>query len=208
MEFVRDLKKGDGISVKDARIVEAVKQVQQALQLRLVDGMFGSGTEGAVKRAQAQHGLPQTGVVDRDLWDRLFPAPRTTSHGLQGFRGDLAWIHAREGHAGKPYLPMNRAGEVIGVSGITLDPGVDLGHVDLKIFSDTYTPILGEGLVEYLKGFAGLTKGEAKKAWEANKTKLRSIKISREQADQAFSLVTSTNYQQSTSRRHFLPAGT
>lgn len=40
---------------------------------------------------------------------------------LLGFTGDLAWVHAREGHAGKPYWPG-------GQSGLTLDPGFDLGY--------------------------------------------------------------------------------
>jgi hypothetical protein len=42
---------------------------------------------------------------------------------LPDFNGDLTWIHQWEGHCGKPYWPG-------GSSGITLDPGVDLGHSD------------------------------------------------------------------------------
>ena len=54
---------------------------------------------------------------------------------MEGFRGDLSWVHAREGHAGKAYWPG-------GVSGVTLDPGVDLGHVRPELFETAYKELL------------------------------------------------------------------
>ena len=53
-------------------------------------------------------------------------------HTLSGFRGDLDWIHAFEGHAGTPYWPG-------GASGVTLDPGFDLGYADESLFVQLYT---------------------------------------------------------------------
>ena len=54
---------------------------------------------------------------------------------LPGFRGDLDWIHSFEGHAGKPYWPG-------GASGVTLDPGFDLGYADESLFMSLYAPHL------------------------------------------------------------------
>ncbi|MEM7049076.1 MAG: hypothetical protein AAF604_05430 [Acidobacteriota bacterium] len=51
------------------------------------------------------------------------PEPEGSSQVLPGFRGDTGWIHRREGHVGAPYWPG-------GLSGVTLDPGIDLGHAE------------------------------------------------------------------------------
>lgn len=37
-----------------------------------VDGIFDTATEGAVRRFQEGEGLPVTGRVDQDTWERLF----------------------------------------------------------------------------------------------------------------------------------------
>lgn len=47
---------------------QAVMELQRALGGLEVDGGFGPLTETAVKRAQADAGLPQTGVVDEATW--------------------------------------------------------------------------------------------------------------------------------------------
>lgn len=68
-------------------------------------------------------GLPAR-PLERLPYEGLFqlePKEETPEVMLLGFTGDLAWIHAREGHAGRPYWPG-------GGSGLTLDPGFDLGY--------------------------------------------------------------------------------
>lgn len=45
---------------------------------------------------------------------------------LLDFTGDLAWLHDREAHAGRPYWPT-------GASGVTLDPGLDIRHADWSL---------------------------------------------------------------------------
>ena len=39
---------------------------------RTTDGIFGPKTREAVEAAQTRFGLPVTGVVDRDTWQRLY----------------------------------------------------------------------------------------------------------------------------------------
>ena len=92
-----------------------------------------NATETAVRRIQAlgaQMGLdtlidgeagPQT-LRALDAVASALPEPVEDHPELMpGFRGSIAWVHAREGHNGRPYWPG-------GASGVTLDPGVDLGH--------------------------------------------------------------------------------
>lgn len=42
---------------------------------------------------------------------------------LRDFYGDIDWVHNQEGHRGRPYWPG-------GASGVTIDPGLDLGYAD------------------------------------------------------------------------------
>jgi GH24 family phage-related lysozyme (muramidase) len=90
---------------------------------------------------------------------------------LENFKGDLAWIHDREGHAGKPYWPG-------GISGVTLDPGVDLGYADFEQVRQWYKDVLSS---EQLKRLEPLTTihGETAKLHAIN---LSDIRISEEQA--------------------------
>jgi D-alanyl-D-alanine carboxypeptidase (penicillin-binding protein 5/6) len=75
----------DGVSAAPvARVLrvgtdgELVESLQRTLNARIrptisigVDGDFGPETEGAVKKFQAQEGLPETGVVDGETWKAL-----------------------------------------------------------------------------------------------------------------------------------------
>lgn len=59
---------------------EAVKEIQQRLsELGFlngsVDGIFGSGTEKAVKSFQTHRGMEATGIVDATTYDALFAEP-------------------------------------------------------------------------------------------------------------------------------------
>lgn len=92
---------------------------------------------------------------------------------LPGFRGDLAWLHAREGHRGVPYWPG-------GASGVTLDPGLDIHHADWTLVAAVLQPHLSASQFRRLKvardlGRPGLEAKEAAK-------RLSDIRISRELA--------------------------
>ncbi len=97
---------------------------------------------------------------------------------LQGFRGDLSWVHAREGHAGKAYWPG-------GASGVTLDPGVDLGHAKPSLIETAYKDLLTAVQFEATTSVLGI-KGDAAKAALESSPDLQSIRISRAEADTIF----------------------
>jgi hypothetical protein len=92
---------------------------------------------------------------------------------LPGFRGDLAWLHAREGHNGRPYWPA-------GKSGVTLDPGLDLHHADWTLVESVLKPHLTASQLRRLKVVRHLMGPEAKPAAKA----LSDIRISRELASE------------------------
>lgn len=115
---------------------------------------------------------------------------------MKNFRGDLKWIHHWEGHMGKPYWPKGR-------SGITLDPGVDLGYAEWPLVERVFKGIIKPELLEDLKRAVG-RRGEAadlflKEARAAN-APFTGIRISREQADQLFGFVAEPFWQQITNR--------
>jgi GH24 family phage-related lysozyme (muramidase) len=166
--------------------VADIKFLQKALGLR-VDGDFGALTESAVKDLQGRNDLPADGVVGPHTWE-IIDILALEPEEIRGFHGDLKWIHNWEGHAGHPYVP-TRDAKVIGASGITLDPGVDLGHVDPAVLRRHYLRILGEPPMKLLETLVGLRGANALKAFELNKTALMSMRISRDQASAVFPLV-------------------
>jgi hypothetical protein len=104
------------------------------------------------------------------------------------FRGDYKWIHRWEGHMGKPYWPGNPSNPKGNASGVTLDPGVDLGHVNSKLFEDNYGPHLSEKQLAACRGCYGL-KGIKAYTYLQNNPTLQSIRISRDLAESLFPLV-------------------
>lgn len=97
---------------------------------------------------------------------------------MKNFTGDLSWIHEREGHNGKPYWPG-------GMSGVTLDPGIDLGHVDRGIVLDAFASrMTAEQLNEALK-LKGVTGKAAQKAL-SGLVHLQDFRISKEEATSIF----------------------
>lgn len=171
----------DGFSDTSPQLRDAVKQLQQALKKAgyIVggDGLFGQGTQTAVKQFQKARGLRADGIVGTVTWGavggRSKPAAR-----LKGFRGDLSWVHAREGHAGRVYWAR-------GASGVTLDPGIDLGYVSLSILQKAYKPLLPPDQYAAVKKARGIRGKEANAALK-NDPVLQKIKISRAQADTIF----------------------
>lgn len=100
---------------------------------------------------------------------------------LHGFRGDVGWIHRWEGHAGKPYWPG-------GASGVTLDPGLDLGHAPRELIAEAYEPRLSGEQYEAVQKVLGLRGKEAKAALESD-SPLTSIRVTRQTATEIFPLL-------------------
>lgn len=96
--------------------------------------------------------------------------------GFESFHGNLEWVHAREGHAGRAYWPGGR-------SGVTLDPGFDLGYQDAARTRELFGSILSADQLDACATVSGLTGVAAKEKLAADPT-LGSIRISRAAAGQ------------------------
>jgi len=122
--------------------------------------------------------------------------PEEISEELTDFHGDLNWVHNKEGHCGKPYWPK-------GLSGITLDPGIDLGHCDYPSIQKCYQKIFShEQMAEVEKIAAlklkGITANEYLRS-QANAT-FRNIRITRSQAKDVFPFVACPYWKKITTR--------
>ena len=135
---------GDGLDDREwlrsvvARAQAGLTQAGHGLQ---ADGLFGDDTKVTVRRFQAGARLAESGVVDKPTWNALAPdlkialGPQmsTIEQQLSQFHGDLDWVHRQEGHAGHPCWPG-------GASGVTLDPGVNLGQAEASVIG-LYEPL-------------------------------------------------------------------
>ncbi len=101
--------------------------------------------------------------------------------GLPGFRGDLAWLHERESHAGRPYWPGN-------ISGVTLDPGLDLGHASVNLVERVVRPLLTAEQWAAVWKVLGLKGQKARQALKSSPL-LQSIRMSREVAAELLPVV-------------------
>lgn len=100
---------------------------------------------------------------------------------LKKFKGDLHWIHAREGHAGKAYWPG-------GQSGVTLDPGVDLGYIDQTIFNELYSDKMDANQLADAIRVSGYHGEDARRKLSRTRH-LKKFRISREDAEDIFPYV-------------------
>jgi len=179
------LKLNDGFRSQSPHLRGAVERLQRLL-IRAgyhlePDGLFGEDTEQAIRSLQNESGLDINGIAGPEVWQVLEPReqPATTGNEkLRDFRGDLGWIHAREGHAGRAYWPG-------GASGVTLDPGVDLGHAKTSLIEEAFDGILLQDQFDAVRKAFGVQGEAAKKALESDPL-LQSIRISRAQADVVF----------------------
>jgi GH24 family phage-related lysozyme (muramidase) len=191
------LRQDDGFRNQSPKKRQDVRRLQALLQRAGytvdADGLFGQGTTEAVQAFQRHAGLSPDGIVGPKTWEAL---EATASGGsasaasagaavseldtsvLEGFHGDASWVHAREGHAGKPYWPG-------GASGVTFDPGMDLGHAQATLVEQLYAPLLTAEQLAAARSVYGLQGDVAKVALDANAT-LQSIRFSRHQADTIF----------------------
>lgn len=175
------LKFRDGIGQNRPWLKPMVEKVQKVLQhdgsSMVIDGKFGRGTLKALKAFQKKHQLPESGVVGKQSWQAMAPelqilygqAQALIAKLLPGFRGDLYWVHAQEGHAGRAYWPG-------GVSGVTLDPGADFGHADPHMLEAVYRDLLGEPSWQAMSQVLGLQGEPAKRGLQAS-VAIKAIRI-------------------------------
>jgi len=180
------LRQNDGLASGRIWLGSVVKNVQlglvQAGHPMTADGKFGAGTAGVVKAFQQKHGVAESGTVDRGTWSAL-EADLEAATGaesarvatiLDRFQGDLDWVHEKEGHRGSPYWPG-------GASGVTLDPGVDLGHASAGLIEELFGSIVDGSQMEALRGVFGI-QGEAANAALKASPVIQGIRVSSDQA--------------------------
>lgn len=188
------LRQGDGFRDKGtAGLMPEIERLQRALRRSgrsvEIDGLFGSGTASAVRAFQKSVGLKDDGIVGPATWRALKPFIRAADAepsfdhvpGLESFHGDLQWVHEREGHNGKAYWPGGR-------SGVTLDPGFDLGHQTLAQVRKIYGTLFDADQYSGIRSALG-KKGQAAKAALANSKELRSVRVSRSRALKAMPFI-------------------
>ena len=198
----KTLRLKDGFNSTNPHLRDEVKILQNALVKAGyavdTDGFFGNGTEKAVKKFQKDKGLVSDGIVGKGTWAKLegddgLSHVQVPAGVMVGFRGDLDFIHKREGHRGYPYWPG-------GASGVTLDPGFDLGHVDPETFENYYKDIFSvEEIVELNKALG--VKGEAAKTLLNSNPGWKNIKVSRSEATRIFPIA-ADKYWRGISRRY------
>jgi len=180
------LRNGDGFGDRTPHLREEVVRLQKALLKAgfqvANDGLFGKDTEAAVRSFQEERGLKVDGVVGPKTWRAL--RPRRASQldqryddvpGFETFHGDLSWIHRWEGHAGTAYWPGGR-------SGVTLDPGYDLGFHTLSEVKKLYGHLLTRQQLTALDGVLGLHGQEAKEALATGSALLNTIRVGKREA--------------------------
>jgi hypothetical protein len=175
-----ELRIGDGIGQR-AWLRSVVRTVQQGLvnagHPMGIDGRFGSGTRRIGRAFQKSSRIDATGVIDKATWRALsdhLPGPADpTRNLLVGFRGDLEWVHQQEGFRGRPYWPG-------GLSGVTLDPGVDVGHASGDLVAVLYGPLLTREQLNSLRLVFGFKGNDARDALNRS-PKLQGIRITDEE---------------------------
>ena len=180
------LQKNDGLLSGRVWLRSVVKKMQLGLidagQAMTADGQFGAGTLAAVNTFQAGNGLETSDVVNKATWNALDSHLQTAvgadaqqvAQLLEAFDGDLDWVHEKEGHRGQPYWPG-------GVSGVTLDPGVDLGHAAANLIEQVYGSILTDSETNGLRPVFGI-QGDAASAALQSSPAIQAIRISSDQA--------------------------
>ena len=149
-----------------------------------VDGYYGNDCRLAVEAFQAGNSLEVTGNADGATMLALEPHFEAVSSDttvmisalMPAFKGDLTWIHLLEGHYGRAYWPGGR-------SGVTLDPGVDLGHVEPEQVRKLFGGAIADSQYKAMKAAKGQFGQDAKDLLDGDVV-LQGIRISRDKADE------------------------
>lgn len=205
------LRRGDGLASGRSWLDSVVKNLQLALvqagHAISTDGQFGSGTEDAVKAFQKKQRINPSGIVNKVTWNALAQhlqasvgsAQQEIRKLLAGFDGDLEWVHQREGHKGTAYWPG-------GASGVTLDPGVDLGQIDSAFIDKLYGRLLTPDQCGAAKKCLGLSGNKARLALGADPI-LQTIRITREDAGRLMPFASESYWKQIAARFPALSKG-
>jgi len=175
-----------------------VKILQEALKTLgyyegKIDGDFGDVTERSVVKWKQEHYLDPVVTSEEFVYLQtvIKPVIPVAEGPLKGFLGDVKWIHSLEGHAGKPYWPG-------GESGVTLDPGFDLGYTTEEKLRGYYKGIFtAEGLTLLVKCLG--VKGDKAAGLLINKP-LLALTITRAQADGVFPWIADSYWEQACTR--------
>ena len=133
-----------------ADVTEAQGLLNRAGAILDPDGSYGSGTETAVREFQTANGLPVTGTIDADTWQKLRglpePSPDIPTRAV-------AFI-AREEVSSRQYYDTKCARPTWpgGASGVTIGVGYDLGYQGKfdADWSDLLTPAQMDALRPWL----------------------------------------------------------
>jgi len=196
---LRTLRAGDGSRRTTPELRPAVECLQRLLARAghsvSLDGRFAGATEAAVRAFQQLGGLVVDGVVGPSTWRALARFGRESEGirggyavpGFESFHGDLDWLHARQGHVGKPFWPG-------GISGITLDPDFDLRFQTLSNIRRHYGELLTleqEGALVRAIGRRGTDARDLLR----DDAVLQSVRVSREHAFRVMPFVVVDSWQ-------------
>jgi hypothetical protein len=90
LRIARPMQRGDDIVLLQSRLQTGGWPAAVAGQIRSVDGLFGPGTEGAVRAFQQAYGLDPDGAVGPETWSRLWLPPNATAEQVSTIRSQAA----------------------------------------------------------------------------------------------------------------------
>lgn len=182
MPALRTLAKG---GPNDPEVVrELQRDLNEALytdewQKLAVDGVYGFTTIKAVIAFQKARGLKADGIVGPRTWAELDRVLQRSGHDTGLPRDiDIDWLYEWESYEGHPYWPQ-------GDSGVTLDPGFDLGYAKQRDLVAYYGDVLTPEQLEACKATIGF-KGPSASTMLTRSSVLRGITYSEAVAKEIF----------------------